>query len=78
MFTPLPAETCLAVETETSVSNTIPSTSQDSKQTSKSRKKRRLQRSITSKIDVQLTPHKPKKKHSFTEYIRRGYACIRC
>ncbi|GFX56097.1 hypothetical protein TNCV_1954171 [Trichonephila clavipes] len=38
-FTPLPAETCPVVETETSITNTIPSTSQDAKQTSKSRKK---------------------------------------
>ncbi|GFX44407.1 uncharacterized protein TNCV_1394281 [Trichonephila clavipes] len=37
------------------------STSQDAKRTSKSRKKRRPKRSITSKIDIQLTPHKPKK-----------------
>ncbi|GFX90063.1 hypothetical protein TNCV_887601 [Trichonephila clavipes] len=41
MFTPLPAETCPAVETETSITNTIPFTSQDAKQTLKSRKKRR-------------------------------------
>ncbi|GFV25444.1 hypothetical protein TNCV_1147141 [Trichonephila clavipes] len=61
MFTPLPAETCPAVETETFISNTIDSTSQDAKQISKSRKKRRPKRSITSKIDIQLTPHKPKK-----------------
>ncbi|GFW81562.1 uncharacterized protein TNCV_2882391 [Trichonephila clavipes] len=61
LFTPLPAATCPAVETETSKTNTIPSTSQDAKQTSNSRKKRRHKKSITSKIDIQLTPHKPKK-----------------
>ncbi|GFT35033.1 putative RNA-directed DNA polymerase from transposon X-element [Trichonephila clavipes] len=61
MFTPLPAETCPAVETATSITDTIPFTSQDAKQTLKSRKKRRPKRSITSKIDTQLTPHKPKK-----------------
>ncbi|GFT37017.1 uncharacterized protein TNCV_175361 [Trichonephila clavipes] len=44
MFTPLPAETCPAVETETFISNIIASTSQDTKQTSKSRKKRRPKR----------------------------------
>ncbi|GFW62641.1 RNase H domain-containing protein [Trichonephila clavipes] len=57
----LPAETCPVVETETSITDTIPFTSQDAKQTLKSRKKRRPKRSITSKIDTQLTPHKPKK-----------------
>ncbi|GFX53835.1 hypothetical protein TNCV_1597811 [Trichonephila clavipes] len=61
MFTLLPAATCPAVETETSITNTIPSTSKDAKQTSNSRKKRRPKRSITSKIHIQLTPHKPKK-----------------
>ncbi|GFT94232.1 uncharacterized protein TNCV_3922721 [Trichonephila clavipes] len=61
MFTPLPAETCPAVETATSITDTFPFTSQDAKQTLKSRKKRRPKRSITSKIDTQLTPHKPKK-----------------
>ncbi|GFW08720.1 cilia- and flagella-associated protein 20 [Trichonephila clavipes] len=59
MFTPLPAETCCAAETETSITYTIPSTSQDAKQTSKSLKERCPKRSITSKIDIQLTPHKP-------------------
>ncbi|GFV94597.1 hypothetical protein TNCV_3826641 [Trichonephila clavipes] len=54
MFTPLPAETCPSVETETSITDTIPFTSQDTKQTLKSRKKRRPQRSITSKIDTRL------------------------
>ncbi|GFX07162.1 probable RNA-directed DNA polymerase from transposon X-element [Trichonephila clavipes] len=61
MFTPLPAETCPAVETATSITDTFPFTSQDAKQTLRSRKKRRPKRSITSKIDTQLTPHKPKK-----------------
>ncbi|GFW52422.1 putative RNA-directed DNA polymerase from transposon BS [Trichonephila clavipes] len=61
MFTPLPAETCPAVETATSITDTFPFTSQDAKQTLRSRKKRRPKRSITSKIDKQLTPHKPKK-----------------
>ncbi|GFT52641.1 zinc finger MYM-type protein 1 [Trichonephila clavipes] len=41
MFTPLPAETCPAVETATSITDTFPFTSQDAKQTLKSRKKRR-------------------------------------
>ncbi|GFV41882.1 hypothetical protein TNCV_2958981 [Trichonephila clavipes] len=57
----LPAETCPAVESETSITDTIPFTSQDAKQTLKSRKKRSPKSSITSKIDTQLTPHKPKK-----------------
>ncbi|GFT69241.1 RNase H domain-containing protein [Trichonephila clavipes] len=61
MFTPLPAETCPTVETATSITDTFPFTSQDAKQTLKSRKKRRPKRSITSKIDTQLTPHKPTK-----------------
>ncbi|GFT78479.1 putative RNA-directed DNA polymerase from transposon BS [Trichonephila clavipes] len=61
MFTPLPAKTCPAVETATSITDTFPFTSQDAKQTLRSRKKRRPKRSITSKIDTQLTPHKPKK-----------------
>ncbi|GFX24849.1 RNA-binding protein 34 [Trichonephila clavipes] len=61
MFTPLSAETCPAVETATSITDTFPFTSQDAKQTLRSRKKRRPKRSITSKIDTQLTPHKPKK-----------------
>ncbi|GFT54629.1 hypothetical protein TNCV_345071 [Trichonephila clavipes] len=61
MFTPLPAETCPAVETATSITDTFPFTSQDAKQTLKSRKKRRPKRSFTSKIVTQLTPHKPKK-----------------
>ncbi|GFY00010.1 hypothetical protein TNCV_1341081 [Trichonephila clavipes] len=78
MFTPLPAETCPAVETETSISNTIPSTSQTAKQTSKSRKKRRPKRSITSKIDIQLTPHKPKKSTPLQDTSGPGHAYIRC
>ncbi|GFU50678.1 hypothetical protein TNCV_240661 [Trichonephila clavipes] len=61
MFTPLPAETCPAVETETSITDTILFTSQGAKQTLKSRKKRRPKRSITYKIDIQLTPDKSKK-----------------
>ncbi|GFV94186.1 hypothetical protein TNCV_4463131 [Trichonephila clavipes] len=44
MFTPLPAETCPAVETATSITDTFPFTSQDAKQTLKSRKKRRPKR----------------------------------
>ncbi|GFX73839.1 hypothetical protein TNCV_4291551 [Trichonephila clavipes] len=76
MFTPLPAETCPAVETATSITDTFPFTSQDAKQTLRSRKKRRLKRSITSKIDTQLTPHKTK-KYTFTGYIRRRHAHIR-
>ncbi|GFV53157.1 hypothetical protein TNCV_318191 [Trichonephila clavipes] len=72
----LPAETCPAVETATSITDTFPFTSQDAKQTLKSRKKRRPKRSITSKIDTQLTPHKPK-KYTFTGYIRRRHAYIR-
>ncbi|GFS91175.1 uncharacterized protein TNCV_2215041 [Trichonephila clavipes] len=35
MFTPLPSETCPAVETETSITNTILSTSQDAKKKKK-------------------------------------------
>ncbi|GFU64489.1 uncharacterized protein TNCV_2526041 [Trichonephila clavipes] len=49
MFTPLPAETCPAVETATSITDTFPFTSQDAKQTLRSRKKRRPKRSITPK-----------------------------
>ncbi|GFW75347.1 putative RNA-directed DNA polymerase from transposon BS [Trichonephila clavipes] len=74
MFTPLPAETCPAVETETSITNTIPFTSQDAKQTSKSRKKKHSKRSITSKIDIQLTPHKPKKAHLYR--IHQTRTCL--
>ncbi|GFX46046.1 hypothetical protein TNCV_1920131 [Trichonephila clavipes] len=61
MFTLLPAETCSAVESETSITDPIPFTSQDTKQTSKRCKRRRLKRRITSKIDSQLTPHKSEK-----------------
>ncbi|GFU92926.1 hypothetical protein TNCV_2080721 [Trichonephila clavipes] len=67
MFTSLPAETCPVVETSTTISNTIPSTYQAAKQTSKSRRKRRPNKSITSKIDIQMTPHKPRKSTPFQD-----------
>ncbi|GFV06233.1 hypothetical protein TNCV_1928101, partial [Trichonephila clavipes] len=67
IFRPLPSETCPAVETESSISNIIPTTSQDRKQTSKSCKKRRLKRNITFKIDIQLKSPKPKKSTPFQD-----------
>ncbi|GFV30210.1 hypothetical protein TNCV_96871 [Trichonephila clavipes] len=62
MFTPLPAEIYPVLETSTTTSNTIPSTSQAAKQTLKSRRKKRPNRSITPKIEIQMTPYIPKKK----------------
>ncbi|GFW79629.1 hypothetical protein TNCV_1428891 [Trichonephila clavipes] len=59
MFIPLTA--CPILETTTTTSNSIPSTSQAVKQTSKNRRKKRPIRSITSQIDIQMTPYKPKK-----------------
>ncbi|GFY22660.1 hypothetical protein TNCV_2179211 [Trichonephila clavipes] len=69
MFTPLPAETYPVVETGTTISKTIPFAPQAAKQTSRNRKKNRPNR--IPEIEMHLTNQK---KHTFTEYIRRG--CI--
>ncbi|GFS63567.1 uncharacterized protein TNCV_1204381 [Trichonephila clavipes] len=60
MFTPLPAETCPAVETATSITDTFPFTSQDAKQTLRSRKKRRPKRRYI------------RRRHAYIRRCRRG------
>ncbi|GFV45253.1 hypothetical protein TNCV_2496111 [Trichonephila clavipes] len=61
MSTPLTAS---PLQNTTTTSNTILSTSQDAKQTSKPRKKRlptNTSTSIKPKIEIKMTPHKPRK-----------------
>ncbi|GFW09365.1 transposable element Tcb2 transposase [Trichonephila clavipes] len=59
MFTPLTSETCLDVETSTTISNTIPSAPQTAKQSSRNRRKKHSIRSIPLKLKYK-PPHKPK------------------
>ncbi|GFU63210.1 hypothetical protein TNCV_1478041 [Trichonephila clavipes] len=72
MFSPLPAENSPVLETITTKFNIIPSTSQAIKQTSKTRRKKRPNGSITPQTEIQMTPHKPKKKHTFAGHVRGG------
>ncbi|GFW34207.1 hypothetical protein TNCV_384231 [Trichonephila clavipes] len=63
MNTPLPA--CPILETITTTSNSIPTTSQDANQTSKPRRKKRPPKNpsntIKPKIEIKMAPHKPRK-----------------
>ncbi|GFS82382.1 uncharacterized protein TNCV_4137421 [Trichonephila clavipes] len=62
---------CSVLETTTTISNTIPATSQDANQTSKPRRKKRPPKNqsntIKPKIEIKSAPHRPQKSGP-TEY----------
>ncbi|GFT64125.1 RNase H domain-containing protein [Trichonephila clavipes] len=64
-------EPCSVLETTTTTSNTIPTTSQDITQTSKPRRKKRPPKNqsntIKPKIEIKMAPHRPRKSAP-TEY----------
>ncbi|GFU90583.1 hypothetical protein TNCV_484741 [Trichonephila clavipes] len=62
---------CSVLETTTTISNTIPATSQDTNQTSKPRRKKRPPKNhsntVKPKIEIKTAPHRPRKSGP-TEY----------